>query len=487
VKNDGIPAILLGESDQDAVEILSATLSNRYSIRIAQTTYQLIQMLQDETYLYSAILLDPLLRSDEDTNIIKEIRQIDSSVPLIILSTAAAPGDVVAAMKNGATDFLAKPFSLLDLVSILDKTTTNAAAPVVRPQNAAAAGPAPPRGIYFGASRGIQRLTEVLRRVGPTDVSVLIQGETGAGKEVFAREIHAHSRRANRTFLKLNCAALPSELVESELFGYERGAFTGAMQRKAGMFEIADGGTLLLDEIGDMDFKLQAKLLQVLQDSTFQRLGGKETVRVDVRVIAATHRNLEVAIAEGTFREDLYYRLNVITIEIPALRQRQSDIIPLAEFLLNKYTPAGTEPILLTPELIRAMLRYRWPGNIRELENTMRRLVILRDQNMIVDALESRMDRDETKEDPEIASIPAAAPVSGSVLERVSRAKEEAEMQAILQTLNQTHWNRKKAARVLNIDYKALLYKMKKLGIEELAGEGTAAPPVLTAEGGAFR
>jgi two-component system response regulator AtoC len=490
VKNDGIPAILVGESDQETVDIVAATLGNRYSIRVAQTGSQLLQMLQDERYSYSGVLLDTLLRSEDGAPVIKEIRQIDPSVPLIVVSTAAAPGDVVAAMKQGATDFLAKPFSLLELVKVLDKAMQNQVR--VAPPQPLPAPPPSPRGAYFGGSKGVQRLIEILRRVGPSDVPVLIQGETGAGKEVFAREVHAHSRRAARTFLKLNCAALPSELVESELFGYERGAFTGAMQRKAGMFEIADGGTLLLDEIGDMDFKLQAKLLQVLQDSTFQRLGGKETVRVDVRIIAATHRNLETAIANGTFREDLYYRLNVISVEVPALRQRQADIIPLAEFLLKKYTPAGSDPIVLTTDLSRTLLRYSWPGNIRELENVMRRLVIMRDQNAIIEALESRTARREERETATAATaaVPAepVIPTTASVLERVSRAKEEAEMSAILQMLNQTHWNRKKAARLLDIDYKALLYKMKKLGIEERSSSEVPAsrPLHLTAERGAF-
>jgi two-component system response regulator AtoC len=489
VKNDGIPAILVGESDQETVDIVAATLGNRYSIRVAQTSSQLLQMLQDERYSYSGVLLDVLLRSEDGASVIKEIRQIDPSVPLVVVSTAAAPGDVVAAIKEGATDFLAKPFSLLELVKVLDKATQTQVR--VPPPQPVPVPPPSPRGAYFGASKGVQRLIEILRRVGPSDVPVLIQGETGAGKEVFAREVHAHSRRAGRTFLKLNCAALPSELVESELFGYERGAFTGAMQRKAGMFEIADGGTLLLDEIGDMDFKLQAKLLQVLQDSTFQRLGGKEAVRVDVRIIAATHRNLETAIANGTFREDLYYRLNVISVEVPALRQRQADIIPLAEFLLKKYTPAGADAIVLTTDLSRTMLRYSWPGNIRELENMMRRLVIMRDQDAIIEALESRTARVQERETvtAATAALPAEPVIAttASVLERVSRAKEEAEMRAILQMLNQTHWNRKKAARLLDIDYKALLYKMKKLGIEERSGSEVPAsrPLHLTAERGA--
>jgi two-component system response regulator AtoC len=288
------------------------------------------------------------------------------------------------------------------------------------------------------------------------------------GKEVLAREIHAHSPRSNRPFFKLNCAALPSELVESELFGYERGAFTGAFQRKIGMFELADRGTILLDEIGDMDYKLQAKLLQVLQDHEFQRLGGKEIVRVDVRVMAATHRNLEKAIAEQSFREDLYYRLNVITIRIPPLRERRGDIIPLAQHLLRKHSDGHPVP-MLGPGVQEALLEYEWPGNIRELENAMRRLIILRDSPGLEQYLGWRRSQavpplTRANQSPVPQPVPQVLQPTSTLLE-VAKAKELAETDAILVALRNTRWNRKRAARMLNIDYKALLYKMKKLSI----------------------
>ena len=215
--------------------------------------------------------------------------------------------------------------------------------------------------------------------IGRSRAPVLIQGETGVGKEVLARQLHAYSPRAKRRMLKLNCAALPSELVESELFGYERGAFTGAFQKKPGMFELADGGTILLDEIGDMDFKLQAKLLQVLQDSEFQRLGGKDTIRVDVRVIAATHCDLEKRIADDRFREDLYYRLNVVSLSVPPLRERKDDIIALADFFIRKHAEPGTAIAKIPPRLQELFLEYHWPGNVRELENLVRRFLIFPD------------------------------------------------------------------------------------------------------------
>jgi two-component system response regulator AtoC len=308
-------------------------------------------------------------------------------------------------------------------------------------------------------------------QIGWSEAPVLVQGETGSGKEVIAREFHAHSPRAKKLFLKLNCAALPSELVESELFGYERGAFTGAFQKKAGMFETADGGTILLDEIGDMDVRLQAKLLQVLQDHEFQRIGGKDMIKVDVRVMAATHRDLEKAIADRTFREDLYYRLNVINIHVPSLRERKEDILPLADFLMRKHATAGVPLPALTTELKHAMMTYQWPGNVRELENYVRKLLILRDADLIARELQNKTTRRTLAAggaESMIRSAPAD-PASGNapILEQVTKAKQQAETDAILAALNSTRWNRKQAAILLKIDYKALLYKMKKLGVEE--------------------
>jgi len=277
---------------------------------------------------------------------------------------------------------------------------------------------------------------------------------------MLAREVHHQSPRSSKPFLKLNCAAVPSDLMESELFGYERGAFTGAYQRKAGIFELADGGTLLLDEIGDMDLRLQAKLLQVLQDQEFRRLGGRETVHVEVRIIAATHRNLEQAMLENTFREDLFYRLNVFSFHLPPLRRRSEDISEIARFLLHKYSALDQSDRLLTARLLATFSDYDWPGNIRELENVIRRLLVLRDPELIAAELASAKDR--RKPAPVEPNEDRGSPL---ILEHVRQHNDKNETAAILAALESTRWNRKQAAELLKIDYKALLYRMKKLNI----------------------
>ena len=346
--------ILLGEDELEVRSYLEMALKcHGYAIESAQDGEEVLSCLERDHGRISLVLLDIMMPRKDGLETLREIRRENHDLPIIMLSGASSPLKVVEAMKSGATDFIPKPVSHEDLCSAIEKALGNGAlnghaARVVSDQPALKTNP------ELGAVR-VKSVDPLIKQVGSSEVPVLIQGETGVGKEVIARQLCAQSPRANQVFLKLNCAALPSELVESELFGYERGAFTGAFQKKPGMFEMADGGTILLDEIGDMDFKLQAKLLQVLQDQEFQRLGGKETIHVDVRVIAATHCDLEKAIAEGRFREDLYYRLNVVTIRVPPLRERQDEVVPLAEFLLRKHARPGTAPLPITPALHQAL------------------------------------------------------------------------------------------------------------------------------------
>jgi transcriptional regulator with GAF, ATPase, and Fis domain len=317
----------------------------------------------------------------------------------------------------------------------------------------------------------VESIRATLKQLAVSDVPVVFQGETGTGKEVLARELHALSPRARMPFLKLNCAAVPLELLESELFGYERGAFTGAMGSKPGKFEMADGGTILLDEVGDMDVALQAKLLHVLQDKEFQRLGATETIRVDVRVLTATHRDLRKEIAAGRFREDLYYRLNVVTIQVPPLRDREDEILPLAEFFLERHGLPGAPRPVLTPELRAALLSHDWPGNVRELENVVRRFLVFEDAAAVIRELGTRP---EGKPDGGRGGRESATGWNGvaapPTLTRVAQERRKVEMEAILTALTHSRWNRRKAATLLNVDYKGLLYRMKKLGLDRHGG-----------------
>jgi two-component system, NtrC family, response regulator AtoC len=464
--------ILVGEDEMEVRGYLEMALKCLgYEVELAQDGNEVLACLQSSGSEISAVLLDLMMPNRGGMEILEEIHQMAPGVPVIIVSAASSPLDVVTAMKNGATDFLGKPVALDDLRD----TIARALEVKARDTDAAVRNTEPVTGSFVGRNPRMREIHALIGQIGWSEAPVLIQGETGSGKEVLARELHAQSPRANKLFVKLNCAALPSELVESELFGYERGAFTGAFQKKAGMFEIADGGTILLDEIGDMDVRLQAKLLQVLQDQEFQRIGGKAAIRVDVRVMAATHCDLEKSIVERTFREDLYYRLNVINVHLPPLRERPEDIVPLAEFILKRHTPQNTPLVPITGKLKEAMMAYRWPGNVRELENIVRRLLVLRDADLVAHELLAKAGRKlrlaAVAQGPEVPQETEAA----SILDQVNKAKHLAETEAILAALQSTRWNRKQAAALLEIDYKALLYKMKKLGVEDQSPRFPAA------------
>lgn len=469
--------ILVGEDELEVRAYLEMALKCLgYAVELAQDGNEILNYLASSRPKVSAVLLDLMMPQREGIDTLREIRRIDPNLPVIIVSGAASTLNVVTAMKTGATDFLCKPVAHDDLQKAIHKALQN-----VVLQNGIGVEPAPlahvssaRTKVFLGNNPRMQEIQSLVERIGWSEAPILIQGETGTGKEVLARELHANSPRAGKIFLKLNCAALPSELVESELFGYERGAFTGAFQKKAGMFETADGGTILLDEIGDMDVRLQAKLLQVLQDREFQRIGGKDVIKVDVRVLAATHRDLEKAIEERTFREDLYYRLNVINVHLPPLRERKEDIVPLVEYLIRKHGVAGKALPDITLDLKHALITYNWPGNVRELENMARKLTILRNPDLIARELQAKASR---RPSPVVAAGGAALPEtnpeavhsasSTPILEQVTKAKQQAETEAILAALGSTRWNRKQAAALLKIDYKALLYKMKKLGVED--------------------
>jgi two-component system, NtrC family, response regulator AtoC len=467
--NNGVTrrTILVGEDDAEVRDYLGVTLRcHGYDVHLAVDGEEVVSHLNAGRPA-SAVLLDIMMPNKDGWETLRDIRRMGIDVPVIMLSGMSSPTNVVQAIRGGAIDFLAKPFNHEELGRAIEQALNSRREPS-QPE------PDPPRslgtGMFFGKNPAMNDLMSCMHRVAASDVPVLIQGETGTGKEVLARQLHALSPRSEKPFVKLNCAAVPSELIESELFGYERGAFTGAFQKKPGLFELADGGTMLLDEIGDMDIRLQAKLLQVLQDQEFRRVGGSELVRVQVRVIAATHHDLVEAIRARTFREDLYYRLNIFTMVLPSLRERKEDILSLAEFLIDRHSSPEAPPVLLTPALQATFLSFPWPGNVRQLENTVRKLMVLRDPNVIAAELE-KIGRGHGSDEDAAFSEQSTATARKSVLQEVSRAKEEAEAEAIIEALHRSRWNRKQAATLLNIDYKALLYKMKKLSIEERASK----------------
>lgn len=321
-------------------------------------------------------------------------------------------------------------------------------------------------GIFIYAHEKMQKIKEIIDQVANTDVTVLIQGESGVGKEVVARSIHLNSFRRNKPFVKVNCAALPSELLESELFGYEKGAFTGAYRQKLGKFELANEGTIFLDEISEMSLSLQGKLLQVLQDREFSRLGGKKDVRVDVRVLVATNKNIEESVKQGRFREDLFYRLNVVNITIPPLRERKEEIPIFVEYFLDKFSKKYNKKINpISDHLMKIFSQYHWPGNIRELENTIQRIVVLGGEKTILDELIPVIKRDYPSE-LESEKIILNRKRWPSLKEIHRKALIKAETELISKALKMTNWNRKKAAELLNISYKALLYKIKECGLD---------------------
>jgi transcriptional regulator with GAF, ATPase, and Fis domain len=362
-----------------------------------------------------------------------------------------------------------------------------------RPADAAPAGPpagGPPGEQYlrdyaplFAASARMRAIRRIIEEVASTSAAVLVRGESGVGKEVVARAVHAASPRRDQPFVKVNCAALPAELLESELFGHEKGAFTGAYRRKPGKFEFANKGTIFLDEIGELPRALQAKLLHVLQDFEFSRIGSPELIRVDARVIAATNKNLEAALESGDFREDLYYRLKVIEIRVPALRDRRDEIEGLASALLARFNREYHRAVALGAETLALLESYAWPGNIRELENVMRRLVLLGNPRQVHDELEHSLHAANLRRQPELTepsvaepTLPEPAPpvpgpprpaslLSLGLKEIARRAALDAERKALEEVLDRVHWNRTEAARILKVSYKTLLTKIAECGL----------------------
>jgi two-component system response regulator AtoC len=452
------------------------------------------------------ILLDVLMPDLDGLQTLREIRSAQPAAQVIMLSGRQTPATIVEAVRLGAADYVLKPGDPDGIgETALDAAIRNALereALSAEVSRLSAQMPEEPDGAQtcWVSGAAMQPVLLMVERVASSDVGVLLRGESGVGKEVIARELHRRSARRGKPFIKVNCAALPTELLESELFGHERGAFTGAGTTRIGRFEFGNHGTIMLDEIAEMPAPLQAKLLHVLQDHEITRLGSNRPIPVNVRVLAATNRDLDAMMKVGTFREDLYYRLQVIEIRVPPLRERREEIPSLAEFFLAKYARVYRRPpVKATGILLEALVNYPWPGNIRELENMMKRFVVLQDSSLILAELQRGRSQVSAGAAPAPAAAvaePAAAPVmpqaaaafvpppavapatngeeaaaaddAGLDLQALARgAAIQAERQAIDQALARFHWNRRKAARYLNVSYKTLLNKMKECGISE--------------------
>jgi two-component system response regulator AtoC len=413
------------------------------------------------------VLLDIMMPGIDGIETLRQIREQHENLPVVMLSVVGRASTIVQAMQLGAVDYLNKPFEEEELDSLLARVLSNRDLQQERERLRGMMGVDPQAGVW--QSDPMQQILEVIQQISDTDVTVLIQGESGVGKEVVARRIHAESDRAKKPFVKVNCAALPDDLLESELFGYEVGAFTGANFRKPGRFELADKGTMFLDEIGEMSPGLQGKLLQVLQDGEFTRLGGNKEVKVDTRVVCATNRPLLEMVEQKTFREDLYFRLNVVNIEVPPLRDRRDEIPALMDCFLRRSAARYGKPYLpLSPRLQGLFQTYPFPGNVREFENMIKRIVVLESEASVVEELV----RDETAERESggvlRALISEVEETAGELpLREVGRrVAMQAERETIERALQRTRWNRKQAAKLLNVSYKTLLQKIRDCGLE---------------------
>jgi two-component system response regulator AtoC len=437
------------DDDEHARNRLQNFLSTRgYEVLGIDSAEQVLRRLQTSRRP-SLLILDIQNSESDGLDVLDQLEKSGLRIPAIVLSGVDQVSTAVRAMRMGAADYLSKPVDEGELEAAIERVLEEQGRNMDTP--APAHEYASPDITFPSTNRRMQHIRSICDQVAPADVPVLLLGESGVGKEVLARYIHAQSGR-DEAFMNVNCAALPMDLLESELFGHERGAFTGAMRDKPGKFELAGQGTILLDEIAEMHPTLQAKLLHVLQDGEYARLGGVRTLRSEARILAATNKRLEELVASGAFREDLFFRLNVITIEIPPLRERPEDILPLCRSFVERYRVKYRSTVSRLPqELEQAFVRYHWPGNVRQLENAVKRFLILPDLKHAFSELHKPGLFRET-----------ASVEKRSLKELSAGAAEKAEKEIVLRTLEEVNWNRKQAARQLNICYKSLLNKLRR-------------------------
>jgi two-component system, NtrC family, nitrogen regulation response regulator GlnG len=477
-----LPTILIADDDRSIRTVLTQALGRSgYQVRASASAATLWRWVEDGEG--DVVITDVIMPDENGLDLIPRIRRIRPELPVIVMSAQSTLTTAVQATQRGAFDYLPKPFDLGELLAVVDRALKQPIAPANAPE---AAKPSPDDALpLIGRSPAMQEIYRIIARLTTTDLTVMINGESGAGKELVARALHDYGRRRQGPFVAINMAAIPRELIESELFGHERGAFTGATNRHVGRFEQANGGTLFLDEIGDMPPEAQTRLLRVLQEGEFTTVGGRQPIRANARIVAATHRDLRALIRTGQFREDLFYRLNVVPIRLPPLRERPDDIPVLAQHFLNKAQSEGLPAKTLNPGAMALLSAYRWPGNVRELENLIRRLAALVPQPVITEAVlaEELADYVPVEEPVETASNGDEPDSMAAVVERhvnrllaairesgeegvlYERALAELERPLIRMTLAETRGNQIRAAALLGLNRNTLRKKIREHGI----------------------
>ena len=464
--------ILLVEDEEDVREVLRNQLQREgYEVIEAKTGSEALTLAKRSSF--DVLLADVMIPDLNGIELVQEVGHLESSPVTIVMTGYGSIDMAVKAIKAGAFDFLQKPFSL----EVLSATIGSALrVKLLRDENVALRRAVKGRfGLHklVSASDTMKEVLCLVERVAATESTVLILGESGTGKELIAQTIHFHSARRRGCLLPVNCGAIPEALIESELFGHEKGAFTGAVTTRPGRFELASGGTIFLDEIGDLSLPLQVKLLRVLQERTFERVGGRQTLKANVRVVAATNQDLEALVATKRFREDLYYRLNVVPIVVPPLRQRPEDIPLLCDHFIRQFNEwRGSVLTEVSSEAMRLFCRYPWPGNVRELSNIIERIAILKRQGIIEPLDLPEKIRHSRESSPE--KIPTFFPVGGLNL---CHAVEEFEKQLIVEALDRTNWVKTKAAKLLHINRTTLMEKLKKKSLAEIVAQRVLQKP----------
>lgn len=454
------PCILLIDDEEIMRDVITQLLQKEgYRVLTSPSGEEGLDLIREETV--DLVLLDLMLPGLGGLATLQKIREYDPDIVVIMLTAYASIENAVTATKSGAFHFVTKPFKNEELLLVVKNGLKNRLLELENRHLRRSFRERYAFGNIIGKSEAMQRVFDLITHVGPSRSTVLIVGESGTGKELVAKAIHNCSQRANGPFIAVNSGSIPSELLESELFGHVKGAFTGASSSKKGLFEIADGGTIFLDEVGNLPFQLQSKLLRVIQEREFRRVGGLENIKVDVRILAATNTDLKAAVDRGEFREDLYYRLNVITITLPPLRDRKDDIPLLVEHFVQRYCKENDQPVAtLSQEALRLLMEYDWPGNVRELENTIERAVVLAPREGVI------------TEDLFPKDILESSSVNLGRLNLVENGAslkdlvQEFEKNLILSALKKTEWNQKKAASLLRVNPTTLNEKLKRLNIE---------------------